>query len=118
MTYLLQSVDAEPARVELHRNGYETVAALRTSFLRTSEAKALFAAANPELNLGQPDHGTAIPPFLLRRPTLPGVTYRFEEPSIAASQAGARMHHTCSQARIGRHTRQRRGHGRAGCAAD
>lgn len=66
--------------IELHRNGYDTVEALRDNFMRTPEAQALFTTANAGAPVSWKSY--TIPPFLLRPPASPAVAWRFEEPDL------------------------------------
>lgn len=70
--------------IELHRNGYDTIEALRDSFMRTHEARRLFIQANAD---GPEPFGSKtfmIPPFLLRPPAFASVPTRFEPPTLDA----------------------------------
>jgi SAM-dependent methyltransferase len=71
--------------IEFHRAGYDTLEGLRTSFMRTPQAQALFKQANarPGEAVSQRP-GYQIPPFLLRRPQFPDVPWLFTEPSLTA----------------------------------
>jgi hypothetical protein len=68
--------------VDFHRNAYDSVEALRDSFLRTPQARAFFDKAKREADekLGPTEY--RLPAFLLRRPPYPDVAWRFEEPSL------------------------------------
>ena len=72
--------------VDFHRSGYDTQDALRDSFLRTVEARTLFANANgvslESLVSRTPRDRYVIPPFLIRRPASADVPWRFTEPSL------------------------------------
>ncbi len=72
--------------VDFHRQGYETLEALRTSFLRTPEARSLYEAANIDrivaIRAIEKGQRYQIPPFLLRRPSLPDVPWEFREPDL------------------------------------
>lgn len=66
-------------QLAFHAEAYDSIQALRTSFMQTPEAAALFEHAAGS----RTGRRYAISPFLLRRPGLPGVPWRFEEPSLA-----------------------------------
>lgn len=79
MWMLLGTDGDDDVMVEHHRKGYNSLDELRASFMRTSEAKQFFAAANPETS---PVKGYMIPPFILRRPASADIPWRFEEPNL------------------------------------
>ena len=98
---LLLGMEPDDESVELHRMGYETLEGLRTAFMRTPQAKALFAEAN---QAGDARKSYSIPPFLLRPPVSPKVPWRFEPPSLtspvsqlctAEQMAGPDYHDLC-----------------------
>ncbi len=81
---MLLGLEPEDQKViDFHGAGYNTLKELRTAFMCSPQARALFTGANlGEFTLRRP--GYSIPPFLLRRPELPGVPWKFSEPSLAA----------------------------------
>ena len=70
---MLLGLEPEDQKViDFHGAGYNTLEELRTAFMCSPQARALFTGANlGEFTLRRP--GYSIPPFLLRRPELPGV---------------------------------------------
>ncbi len=70
--------------IELHRNGYDTVEALRDNFMRTHEARRLFIQANADGPEPFASKTYLIPPFLLRPPEFASVATRFEPPTLDA----------------------------------
>jgi hypothetical protein len=70
--------------IEFHRQAYDTLEEIRTSFLRTPQARALFEAANSNTpDQPKPKKLYNIPPFLLRRPPFSNVPWVFEEPTLS-----------------------------------
>lgn len=79
MRILLGMEPSDETMLEFHRKGYDTLESMRTSFLRSPQARRLFHEANKDI---LPAY--AVAPFLLRCPTSPVVPWCFEKPSLVA----------------------------------
>jgi 2-polyprenyl-3-methyl-5-hydroxy-6-metoxy-1,4-benzoquinol methylase len=73
----------DQAMLELHRNGYASLEALRLAFFQSPQARQLYEAANPTVAATAPTvQNYVIPPFLLRRPASAAVPWHFAEPTL------------------------------------
>ncbi len=88
MRMILGIEPSDDAMIELHRNGYTSLEALRTSFFRTPQARQLYESANADPPGSTPFcKPYTIPPFILRRPPSGKVPWNFAEPTLDHPQS-------------------------------